>query len=316
MAVYRSDQAQLTFATEAAQGGDPEMIEGTTSTGSTTVNAAFEAGSRSITVASASNFTVGDMIRIGTVLGTAANTITEHEVRRLESIDSTTFLLDRPTAFYHASGQEVKELTALGGDATRNDDGKYATFVPGVYETVDTPDPEMSIEGKRFLGTASKRNWSVAYPGQQTLTGSVGGMILLNGWPLRFPIGTVTTTPSAVASDTILLNGAAKKGDIYITCDGGDYGNIAANDYIQIIEADGTKSEVRKVVHIVSQTLKLNAPLQYAHADDAVINEVSTSAYYTHVIEEAVDLDTVSWHVHMKDSGETDANDFDRRYVG
>ena len=29
MAVYRSDQAQLTFATEAAQGGDPEMIEGT-----------------------------------------------------------------------------------------------------------------------------------------------------------------------------------------------------------------------------------------------------------------------------------------------
>ena len=316
MAVYRSDQAQLTFATEAAQGGDPEMIEGTAGTGDTTINAAFEAGSRSITVASASNFTVGDMIRIGTVLGTAANTITEHEVRRLESIDSTTFLLDRPTAFYHASGQEVKELTALGGDATRNDDGKYVTFVPGVYETVDTPDPQMSIEGKRFLGTASKRNWSVAYPGQQTLTGSVGGMILLNGWPLRFPIGTVTTTPSAVATDTILLNGAAKKGDIYIICDGGDYGNIAVNDYIQIIEADNTKSEVRKVVHIVSQTLKLNAPLQYAHADDAVVNEVSGSAYYTHVIEEAVDLDTVSWHVHMKDSGETTANDFDRRYVG
>ncbi len=29
MAVYRSDQAQLTFAAEAAQGGDPEMMEGT-----------------------------------------------------------------------------------------------------------------------------------------------------------------------------------------------------------------------------------------------------------------------------------------------
>ena len=27
MGVYRSDQAQLTFAAEAAQGGDPEMIE-------------------------------------------------------------------------------------------------------------------------------------------------------------------------------------------------------------------------------------------------------------------------------------------------
>ena len=29
MAVYRPDQAQLTFATEAAQGADPEMAEGT-----------------------------------------------------------------------------------------------------------------------------------------------------------------------------------------------------------------------------------------------------------------------------------------------
>ena len=34
------------------------------------------------------------------------------------------------------------------------------------------------------------------------------------------------------------------------------------------------------------------------------------------MISEAVDLDTVSWHVHMRDSGETVANDFDRRYVG
>ena len=29
MAVYRSDQAQFTFGVEAAQGADPEMIEGT-----------------------------------------------------------------------------------------------------------------------------------------------------------------------------------------------------------------------------------------------------------------------------------------------
>ena len=70
MAVFRSDQAQLTFAVEAAIGGDPEMIEGTAGTGSTTSSAAFEAGSRAITVASASNFTVGDQIRIGTVAGT------------------------------------------------------------------------------------------------------------------------------------------------------------------------------------------------------------------------------------------------------
>ena len=132
MAVFRSDQALLTFAVEAAIGGDPEMIEGTAGTGSTTSSAAFEAGSRAITVASASNFTVGDQIRIGTVAGTPANTVEEHEVRRIEFIDGTTFVLDRPTGFYHASGQEVKEITAVGGAADRNDDNKYLTWIPGV----------------------------------------------------------------------------------------------------------------------------------------------------------------------------------------
>ena len=33
MAVYRSDQAQLTIGVEAAQGGDPEMNSGTRHTG-------------------------------------------------------------------------------------------------------------------------------------------------------------------------------------------------------------------------------------------------------------------------------------------
>ena len=178
----------------------------------------------------------------------------------------------------------------------------------------------MSIEGRRFLSTQSKRNFSVSYSGQQSLTGSVSGIVLLNGWALRFPIGSVTTTPSAVATDTILLNMAngAKKGDIFITTDGADDGNLAAGDYIQIIEADGTNSEVRRIVTDVSDTFKLNYPLQFDHADNALGHDVahSSSIVYTHVIEEQVDLDTVSWHVHMKDSTETAAKDFDRRYVG
>ena len=317
MAVYRSDQAQLTFAVEAAQGGDPEMIEGTAGTGSTTISAAFEAGSRSITVASNSNFTVGDQIRIGTVHGTPAQTVTEHEVRRIELIDSTTFVLDRPTAFYHASGQEVKEITALGGDATRNDDGKYLTWIPGVYESVDTPDPEMAIEPRRFLGTQSKRNFAIAYKGQQTLSGGVSGIVLLNGIPLRFPIGKVVTTPSSVTSHTVLLNGAAKKGDIFISLDGGDVGDIAVDDYINIDDGSSTVSEVRKVVLIPSSgNYKLNAPLQFDHADNVSVAECAGNATYTHVISETTSLDTVSWHVHMRDSDETTANDFDRRYVG
>ena len=318
MAVFRSDQAQLTFAVEAAIGGDPEMIEGTAGTGSTTSSAAFEAGSRAITVASASNFTVGDQIRIGTVAGTPANTVEEHEVRRIEFIDGTTFVLDRPTGFYHASGQEVKEITAVGGAADRNDDNKYLTWIPGVYETVDTPDPEMTIEPRRFLGTQSKRNFAIAYKGQQTFSGGVSGIVLLNGWPLRFPIGKVVTTPSSV-SGTIAINKAAgvKKGDIFVPLDGGDVGTIAVGDYINIDDGSTLVSEVRRVISIpVSGTYKLNAPLQFDHDDNASVAECASAATYTHVISESVGLDTVSWHVHMRDSGETAANDFDRRYVG
>jgi len=319
MAVFRSDQAQLTFGVEAAIGGDPEMIEGTAGTGSTTINAAFEAGSRAITVASASNFTVGDQIRIGTVAGTAADSVTTHEVRRIEFIDSTTFVLDRPTGFYHASGQEVKEITALGGAAGRNDQGKYITWIPGVYETIDTPDPEMTIEPRRFLGTQSKRNFSVAYKGQQTFSGGVSGIVLLNGWPLRFPIGKVVSTPSDISgSATITLGAAAKKGDIFITVSATH--GLVAGDFIGLYD-DGsltaTQLEVRKVELVpTTNVMKLNAPLQFAHASGAGVREVAAGATYTHVISESVDLDTVSWHVHMRDSGETVANDFDRRYVG
>ena len=325
MAVFRSDQAQLTFAVEAAQGGDPEMMEGTASGASTTVNAAFPAGSRSITVADGSSLTVGDFIRIGTVASTAAETVTTHEVRRVEFIEvpasgnTRTLVLDRPTAFHHASGQEVKEVTGVGGLAARNDQDKYITWVPGVYESVDTPDPEMSIEPRRFMGTQSKRNFAIAYKGQQTLSGGVTGIVLLNGWPLRFPIGKVVTTPSSVSgSATITLGAEAKKGDIFITVSATH--GLVAGDFIALYD-DGaltaTQLEVRKVELVATtNVMKLNAPLQFTHASGAGVREVADGATYTHVISESTSLDTVSWHVHMRDSGEPAANDFDRRYVG
>ena len=135
---------------------------------------------------------------------------------------SNTFTLDRPTAFFHDDNDHVKEVTlAIGGTAGKNDDDKYLTFIPGVYESVTTPDPEMSIEGRRFLGTQSKRNWSYAYAGQQTLSGSIGGIVLLNGWALRFPIGSVVTTPQTKGGNNAQLYGAAKKGDIFVRIDNG-----------------------------------------------------------------------------------------------
>ena len=331
MGVYRSDQAQLTFAAEfGGQGADAEMIEATVSGSTALLAADVSAGSRTITVDTIATaaLVVGDFIRIGTVAGTASATVNEHEVRRVEALSGTqqvgtspgnviTVLLDRATAFFHANNEEVKEATAIGGDATRNDKAKYITFIPGVYDTVDTPDPEMTIEGRRFLSTQSKRNFSVAYAGQQTLSGSVSDFILLNGWALRFPIGKVVTTPSALAGTTILLNGATKKGDVYISADGTNVSNLAVGDYINIDDGSSTVSEVRRIIaEPASDTFKLDYPLQFDHDDDVSIDEVSTSAYYTHVITETTDLDSMSWHVHMKDSTETAAKDFNRRYVG
>tara|TARA_R110002051_G_scaffold34911_1_gene77354 strand:- start:618 stop:2507 length:1890 start_codon:yes stop_codon:yes gene_type:complete len=341
MGVYRSDQAQLTFAAEAAQGADPEMIEGTLvgSGGTGLLTADTAAGSRTISIdgGAGADFVVGDFIVIGTNIvsesASGATLFREHEVRRIEAMSAAggasanTFTLDRPTAFFHADNSHVKEISAVGGDATRNDHDKYITFVPGVYETVDTPDPEMSFEGRRFISTQSKRNWSVAYPGQQTLTGSVSGIILLNGWPLRFPIGSVVTTPQSVAGNTAALHADARKGDIYVRIDdasGSASSAIntaaAAGGYVCIDDGSATKSEVRKFVSSVINTTyyKLNYPLQFDHDENASVDVVDSDGgdYFNHSIIEKVDLDTVSWNVHMKESSETATKNFDRRYVG
>ena len=91
MAVYRSDQAQLTMSAEAAPGGDPELISGTLVGGSsdidTTLSADAPAGATQISVADAEDVTVGDFIRIGGPDGAAATIGTdvteEFEIRRI-----------------------------------------------------------------------------------------------------------------------------------------------------------------------------------------------------------------------------------------
>ena len=340
MAIYRSDQAQLTFAAEAAQGADPEMAEGTLvgsgATAALNQSGGLPAGSRSVPVDGVSNtFVVGDFICIGTVdRSTPASTNQQSEIRRIESMaaaggtSANTFTLDRPTAFFHRDNQEIKEVSAVGNATVAiGDNNKYLTFIPGIYESVDTPDPEMSIEGRRFLSTQSKRNFSYAYPGQQTLSGSVAGITLLNGWPLRFPIGSVITSAQTAESRTITLKAnddvaaeyQARKGDVYIELEGGDKAQAAVGDYIIIDDGSTTLSEVRQIVAKPGSAdiCKLNYPLQFDHADGASVDVVASgNTYYEHVINEEVDLDTVSWHIHMKDSSETDTKDFDRRYVG
>ena len=327
MAVYRSDQAQLTFATEGGHGGYPEPATTVTEeggAGAATINMAngLPAGSRQITVTSLSGLTAGEYIQIG------SSATEETEVRRVEYVDGTTGLtLDAPTAFYHPQSDGITVVNGVD-DA---DSDKFITWVPGVYETVEVPDPEMAIEGRYLLGVGQKRDFYVAYKGQQTFSGSLGGFILLNGWPLRFPIGLVNSIANGgvAGSDTTTIDGdytdltdanGARKGDYWITLDAVDGvapGNLIAIGYNASPTAT-TKSEIRRITSESGSSVRLNYPLQFNHADNTGVRLITEGSVtnYQHDIFETVDLDSISWNVHMRDSGETAANDFDRRYFG
>jgi len=336
MAVFRSDQAQVTFAAEAAQGGDFERLGTTTATaGYLAASNSANAGDTSI-VATGGTYVVGDFIRIGDTGVALANS----EIRRVEHLGTTaspwTLHLDRPLAFYHPGGGSTdapgqvdrvsgQSTTILTGDGSTGGGRKYITFLPGIYETVDVPDPEMAIEPRYFLGTESKRNFFQAYKGQQTFNGAMGDMILLNGWPLRFPIGSVITVPSAIVATSMAVAGSAAvfKGDVFIKPAADYTSTLSVGDYLLMdyiaTPKPTSKCEVRRVIGITSAYIEVDYPFMFGHIITTPMRKVDTTAagfYYRHHIVENVDLDTVSWHVHMRDSGETSANDFDRRYVG
>jgi len=338
MAIYRSDQAQLTFAVEAAPGGSPELA---TTVGAGTGQAAIDltagqpAGSRSLTVDGFSGITAGEFIRIGPSDGSG-----ETEIRKVEFVDGTTGLvLDTPTAFFHPNDSAIQVI--LTSTTVNND--KYITFVPGVYESIEVPDPQMAIEAKYYLGTASKRNPYQYLKGQQTFTGSLGSFVMLDGRSLRFPIGKVTSIPMESDATTHAILGVAvtisqsgtylypHKGDVFITVSSSH--GLVVDDYIIVYGAASegmttgstalkaeaiATAEVHKVRAVSTNRIQLDTPLQFDHANGDFVREVDTASldHYKHEIFEAVDLDSVSWHVHVRDSSETDANDFDRRYHG
>jgi len=325
MSVYRSDQAIVTFAPEAGHGGYPEpatTVDNGTGTAAINMTNGLPAGSRQITVTSLSGVTTGEYIQIGSAA------TEETEVRRVEYVDGTTGLtLDAPTAFFHPQSDGIQVVTAV----TDADSDKFITWVPGVYETVDVPDPEMAIEGRYLLGAGQKRDFFVAYKGQQTFQGSIGGFVLLNGWPLRFPIGLVNSISigGTAGSDTTSINGdytdltdadGARKGDYWITVDDATTvapGNLIAISYNASPTAT-THSEIRRITAESGSTVRLNYPLQFNHADNTGIRLITEGSVtnYRHDIFETVDLDTISWNVHMRDSGESAAKDFNRRYFG
>ena len=344
MAILRSDQSQLTFAAEAAQGGDPEMNSGTrvTSGFHAELTADVPAGSISIPYDGGTNtLKVGDFIRIGDVAAGSSEdndatnavqgtAIDEYEIRRVVKFTGSSsgdIILDRPTGFFHANDEFIIEVSATRTTAEKT----IINRIPGVYESVTVPDMAPTIEPRYYLGTTAKRQATEFYAGQQAYSGSVGGMVLLNAAPIRFPIGKMTSIASVRQNSSPFQQTitGAKKGNMFINVNSNS--NLSDDDYILLTDGTsapasattfsniGTNPEVVRVKDIIGTVVELYSPLRFDHDDATYASEINFSSsdnFYTHTITPTNDLDTMSWHVHMKDSAETAANDFNRRFYG
>ena len=357
MAVYRSDQAQFTFAAEAGDGGYPEIASGAAYSDSSVLTRTVYPGDRSIgvTATHGTKFVPGTIQKRFIAIGTDSNLDTtipsDCEVRRVVFVDGDEIYLDVPLGFPHSTADTIRTITEsvtatdaitdkLKGVAGANtatglavvQSDKLITWVPGVYDTIDTPDPQEAMEPRYMLGQNTNRNAFQIYKGQQTFTGSVAGMVLLNGMPLRFPLGRVATVPAtgAAAFPNAMTVAVAEKGSTRIkitnstanACPNGTILRIGLPATTSNADLRTSKTELRKVVSGGSGSvadnaiLKLNYPLFNTHTAGAVIQKVTHGAgvVYTHHILEDVNLSTVSWNVNVKD--EAGENPFQRRYYG
>ena len=316
MAVYRNDQVDFSFGAEIGLGGYLAPVKATADASgdlTTTTDTITLPGARTIGVTATTNAVIGEYVQIGTT-GTNGT-----EIRKIVKITAGASLtLNAPVGFYHESGESVQtvdttdSLGTMAGLARDTNTSHMMRFTPGVWESIEVPDPAMEIEGRYFLGTESKRNFYAAYKGQQSLSGTLSNFELLNGYPLRFPLGTVST----VGADKGGTAGAGTvNGIIYAgqyEFDVATYANYAVADYIQVDV--GVLSEVRKITAISSGNFWVDYPFLFQHANGVACNEVV--APYTHTLLEAVELASVSWQVKNRDSSETAANDWIRRYFG
>ena len=377
MAIYRSDQAQFTFAAEGVAGGAPERIDANPPYGNaTTLSVAASKGDRTITVTSGASNIVDTGVKAFIVIsGDEANIShirNTSEIRRVLHVEGSTnavLTLDNPLSFDHASTAVVEAIDATsitddnmdGGIYARdmssnstiaaNECSAYITWIPGIYDTVDVPDPVEAFEPRYMLGQNSTRNPYQIIKGQQTLAGSVAGITLINGWPLRFPLGTLqtqivsgVTKTTTVASGTITIT--CKKGETWATITRTSGGTTAEGhtkgNYL-ILGGAGTatptatsKFEIRKIIYATRETamsgsggndtpiqIRVNYPFAFDHTAEVPFHAVGGTAsgnighadnVFSHHIFDSVELDSLTWNINMKD--ENGENTFQRRYTG
>ena len=321
MAIYRPEQARLSFSSEPAHGAYIESTTASTSgsaiayageplTLTTTGDALLPAGTSQFTLPATLTATgvVGAYIQFGLV------SEPDTEVRRIINIIPNAVIstrsyvtLDFPLGFYH-NAPSISVVTA--STAGYN----YATFLPGVYESIQVPDLTPELMPKYFLKENNDRNWSYMYRGRQVFNGALGNVILLNGFPLRFALGKERISSlggaTATTSDIALYPGMIK-----VTVD--DAAGFAAGDDIVIynLAADENR-EVRKIIEVATDTLTLNLPLNRAYNLGCDVKKIDSATTYTHEILETGQLDSMTWNVLMNDSDSNSDNRFIRRFLG
>jgi hypothetical protein len=318
LAVYRNDQVDFSFGAEIGAGGYLAPVKATADSDgdlTTTTDTVSLPGARTIGVTGTSDAVVGEYIQIGTFQTDGV------EIRQIKSfVADDTITLTAPIGYYHRSGvvvQTVDTTTSAGtmtGLALDTNTSDHMRFTPGAWESIEVPDPTMEIEPRYFLGVGAKRNYYSAYKGQQSLSGTLSNFELLNGYPLRFPIGTVSTAGTDKGSGGgSPVDGIIYPGQYEFDVDSGAGTGYAPGDYIAVGKSLAT-CEVRKIVAVNTNNIWVDYPFLFEHAADEVTDEVT--APYTHTITEAVELPGISWQVNNKDSSEAATNDWIRRYYG
>ena len=344
MAVYRNDQVDFSFASEVALGGYFAPLEATleASTGfSGALTAAVSPGSRTIAV---DGDTINDLtagttyVIIGNDADTHAgadDTTLNSEIRRVVSFtgaggSSGVITLSAPLGYPHKENCTVKEadldsgvIQGLGisedseGDVTMD----HIRFTPGVWESIEAPDPSLEFEGRYFLGSESKRAFYTAFKGQQSFSGTLSNMELINGFPLKFPIGKVATKgeDQGTSGGGSVTGAAVSAGDYYVLVDADT--NYIDGEFIQVGVSDSGLEEVRKIIQIDSNTesstkdrIWVDYPFLIDHVAGVACNQVI--APFTHRIIETVELSPITWQLKNNDSAGTAANAWLRRYIG
>jgi len=94
---------------------------------------------------------------------------------------------------------------AYAVEGTYGDDPGTASYTNtfGIVQNATLPDPEIEFQPFYGQSTSNVRNWYIAYKGRMNLAMSIPDILLLDGRPLRWPLGSVSTGAGPPYTHTI-----------------------------------------------------------------------------------------------------------------